>query len=1075
MGTNRRLSGAAALLSALASTNAAGQVSNWANPVSGVWTDATKWDSGIPLTPMESAVFGHSGIYAVTVNANPSLAELTVSNPEALLIVPAGNVLGVTGPTMLNNGQIQFNPSGSSSNVLFIVNGPVTLNGTGEFQMRTQGANDTQITGAGILTNGADHTIRGVGYVQAGMVNDGTIAADIAVSVSGSQLVVLNDVANNSLMEGRASSELVLSGVTIDQTLGGSLIAHNTGNITVASGNTDILFGTIETAGNGEFNVEVGATATLSGVVNNGTIDLLRAAAIVVDGAGLENNGVIDMNRAGSASNAVFHLSESADLSGTGILNMKTQGADDSQLNTAVGAVLTHGVDHEIRGVGYINAELVNNGIVTADVAVSVIGNGLVMQGGPKANNNLMIAATGSILQFSGVTLDQTGGGELVTTGGEIRLANTTVLSGVYNTFGGFVRSQGGTNTLSGLLTNGQIIVDPASTVLVDGGGMINNGEIQMNQIGSASDSVLRFTETADLLGTGELQMRTQGASDTQFNSDVGVTVTHGASHLIRGVGYIGAAIVNNGEIRADASVSVSGNGLVLQTNNKVNNGLMVAGPSSILLMSGIAVDQTGGGMIVAEEGDVWFSTANITGGIYQATGSGKLTTTGGTSRVSGMTFDGPSVVSPATALEIGTGGLVNNGVLELNPTGSGSNAVVFASDSVGLSGTGEIRMRTRGADDSQLNTSPGMTITHGANHTIRGVGFINAAMINNGTISADVSVSVSGSALSLRSQNKTNAGLMTAEVSSVLGIEGVTLTQTGTGSIVANNGSVVFSSGATLVSGSLNSTGTGSYTVSGATFDGVTVNASGTVSAGTSLNVAGSSLANNGRMVVNPGFSASDGIVAFAGSSTINGTGEINLATNGADSRFTSAGTITNGAGHTVSGRGQIQAPFVNEGFLAPGTNDIATMSATAGVTFGAGGTYRVEINDNSMDRISVTGTVTLGGTLDLDLGAGADLTNNTGAIIVSCTSVTGTFSAVNHLQSGNLITRVVYEPTQVRVLVRCIADTNLDGAVTAADFSAWITAFNTQTVVADQNLDGNVSPADFSAWIANFNQGCP
>ena len=55
------------------------------------------------------------------------------------------------------------------------------------------------------------------------------------------------------------------------------------------------------------------------------------------------------------------------------------------------------------------------------------------------------------------------------------------------------------------------------------------------------------------------------------------------------------------------------------------------------------------------------------------------------------------------------------------------------------------------------------------------------------------------------------------------------------------------------------------------------------------------------------------------------------------------------------------------------------------------------------------------------------------------------------------------------------CKADTNLDGNVSPADFSAWVSAFNTQGVVCDQNNDGICSPADFSAWVSNYNAGCP
>ena len=52
--------------------------------------------------------------------------------------------------------------------------------------------------------------------------------------------------------------------------------------------------------------------------------------------------------------------------------------------------------------------------------------------------------------------------------------------------------------------------------------------------------------------------------------------------------------------------------------------------------------------------------------------------------------------------------------------------------------------------------------------------------------------------------------------------------------------------------------------------------------------------------------------------------------------------------------------------------------------------------------------------------------------------------------------------------------ADTNGDGFVTPADFSAWINAFNNNLPACDQNGDSTCSPADFSAWISNFNNGC-
>ncbi len=134
--------------------------------------------------------------------------------------------------------------------------------------------------------------------------------------------------------------------------------------------------------------------------------------------------------------------------------------------------------------------------------------------------------------------------------------------------------------------------------------------------------------------------------------------------------------------------------------------------------------------------------------------------------------------------------------------------------------------MKTAG-NNTQINTDPTFVVTHGADHTIRGVGEINAAMTNNGTISADSSVSVSGNRLELQGENKTNAGVISVESSSFMDITGMTLAQVGAGKLRANNGQFNFDGGATLDGGSIEATGTGNFVVNGsATFNGVTVNA---------------------------------------------------------------------------------------------------------------------------------------------------------------------------------------------------------------------------------------------------------
>ena len=65
-----------------------------------------------------------------------------------------------------------------------------------------------------------------------------------------------------------------------------------------------------------------------------------------------------------------------------------------------------------------------------------------------------------------------------------------------------------------------------------------------------------------------------------------------------------------------------------------------------------------------------------------------------------------------------------------------------------------------------------------------------------------------------------------------------------------------------------------------------------------------------------------------------------------------------------------------------------------------------------------------------------------------------------------------LVYDLSQLGTT--CLADTNGDGVLSPADFSAWVAAFNTMSPACDQNADGECSPADFSAWVGNYNAGC-
>lgn len=55
-----------------------------------------------------------------------------------------------------------------------------------------------------------------------------------------------------------------------------------------------------------------------------------------------------------------------------------------------------------------------------------------------------------------------------------------------------------------------------------------------------------------------------------------------------------------------------------------------------------------------------------------------------------------------------------------------------------------------------------------------------------------------------------------------------------------------------------------------------------------------------------------------------------------------------------------------------------------------------------------------------------------------------------------------------------RCIADMNLDGELTGADFNSWLSAFSSGLPLADSNGDGALTGSDQNAWITAYAVGC-
>jgi hypothetical protein len=140
------------------------------------------------------------------VGAGGRLENLTTAGT----IRVATTALGLAG-TITNNGTLTFIANGMNNfggfDDVYSVSGAATLAGTGELVLVEPG--ESGLLGAGVLTNGAAHTIRGKGSIGVELVNDGLLRAE------GGKLTVTKRVAGAGRVEIGAGATLEFNGPTL--------------------------------------------------------------------------------------------------------------------------------------------------------------------------------------------------------------------------------------------------------------------------------------------------------------------------------------------------------------------------------------------------------------------------------------------------------------------------------------------------------------------------------------------------------------------------------------------------------------------------------------------------------------------------------------------------------------------------------------------------------------------------------------------------------------------------------------------------------------------------------------------
>jgi hypothetical protein len=1034
---------------ALAVYSSAGAPVNWATALDGNWNVPANWNPVMVPGLSDSVTLGLAGPYTVSVTADHSAGSIAITNPNAVLDVMGFRTLSLFG-SLSNAGTIRVNPTGVGATTSLHFAAAGTLSGPGSVVLPFNGSLSDLSTGAGVvMTQSAGHTIEGRGRVTAGMINNGTVSANVATAameISGA------DKTNNAVMEAVNGATLTVSGVTILQGVNGVLVADGA-NSFVNIGSATVSGGTVQGINGGR--AAVNLDSTMIGVRTLGATQVNGFRTLNIANS-LTNDGTLTINPDLVGAGTGINFTDSSSLTGTGSVVLAVNGGL-SDVRTSAGAVMTHAPTHTIRGRGRITAAMINNGTVTADDT----GAAMEISGSPKVNNATMQSTNGAVLNISNTTVTQNPGGVILATGTD----SQTVISGS-TVIGGVVRGNSparvsinsSDSTFDAVRTLGTTEVLGFRTLGVING-LTNDGVMSINPTSIGAATGMRFDDSSSLGGTGRLVL-VANSNLSEVRTATGQTMTHAATHTIEGRGRISASMINNGTI----SANVAGAAMELTAETKTNNATIRAINGATATIT-TTIEQNTTGRITADGAGstIRLQGATIDGGVVEGINGGKAEVNGSDSAFVGVRFEGNGDVAGFRTLSI-SGGLTNNGLIRVNPDLVGAATGLNFDDSSLLGGTGRVELSSVGSL-SEIRTAPGQSFTQGPSHVIDGRGRISGAMTNNGTVSANVA----GGTLQLTGNPKTNNATMRAVGGGSLELQpfinqGAAGTITGGRLRSLNGGTFVVPSG-----------------VSNPTLVGVDSQTTINVFAFRDLGI-GPGCVNNGRIVMNPDQVGAAATMRFTGNHTLGGNGVISLATNNTLAVLAGdAGVtlVTLGPGQRLEGIGRVIVPLEMRGTIAPGLS-LGTLNATESIEMTPTATFEAEVSaPETADRLASTSEFVADGTLDVRFIDGFNPAGYWGATIVTATQgVSGRFDTILAPvpADSRLAVRARYLPNEIRIGAVCKPDINFDGMLNFFDISAFIALYNVQDPDADiAGPFGVWNFFDIAAYIAQYNGGCP
>ncbi len=1030
--------------SILASAAANGATIPWTNSGGGSFGVPGNWNSGagpVPTTP-DTAQFNIGNTYNVALNISPTNTAVSVGGSNVTLTnSAAGRTYTVSGALTTTSGSLTLNAAqpiaftagsatlnantdidaGSDLNVGALAIGSTTtatttIDGSGSTLTAT---GTTSIGNAGggngslILQNGALGTFGLMLLSTSPSAGDAgmTVQSGADVNVSSSVSIALGGTAGQSgslTIDGTGSTMTHSAGnLNIGTTANssGTLIVSNSGAYslsgTVNVGSTGlILLTTGGTIGSGSLNIATtsgtgsGGTVTIGGsgasftqggastlTIGNATSGsgtlVLNGSGIFTTGTGLttvNSTGLIDINTSGTfnANGDITLAGGTLDRASNGTLNW----AGGKTMTVSAGGGLQIGGTYQLPGSAIVNVSgagaevncsflLVQSGSQLNASSGGFLNLNQLVVGGASSGN--VTVGSGGNLAAADVTVGTGGVLDLTGTGALELLGDMQVGGGTVNvssSVGFFWNAPGGAMTISaGQFNQTGVFSAPDDAVIsIYGlGAQLNitgssskldlpqGGQLTVSNRGALTTGGLVMSQATAVIEGQGTTLTSTGTNASPFPSSLLVstlTVRDNATATFAGILNVsnGALHVESGATLGANTVTMSSSGSIVLDNATFNLGASIPAPVGPPTTVGAFTFVSGTLNVL---GDVTIANNEFLQGLSTLPASRNLSV-GGT-------------------LNIGTGfGLSLAGgtltVGALNPSGSFS----FTSGTLGITGAGGLTVGSSGplgsavaigagqtlnvSNTTTINAAAGVILNTGG--TFGGTGGISSSgaitmagglIAGTGTITSNNLLSGYGTII----KNLTNAGTVTAKSGSLL-IGGVGTTVTNTGLLQNNPGANLFVQSSFLTNGG-----------------NVTVNAGGSVIFDASL-----SFTSSKTLAMRGGILGTPTLTNFAGG-TVNGYGQLtgNLTNSGSVDFYNSMtieGNLTNNVGGTMLVRNAqtlITGSSTNNGTITIGSG--GTIVFMGGLIGNPPSSSVIDPGGEMLSNFVRQQSVTIGGTL--------------------------------------------------------------------------------------------------------------